>query len=311
MLQGRMFMVTPETYDAVTINSGTQGENRIDLIVARYTASGETNTQSMEWVVIQGTPTTGQPVAPSPLTGDIDSGDTPVDMPMFQVLIEGITITSVTPVFESYAAYELDPNRTIPSNADLNDYTDFGCYVCMSGTVAQTLSNCPYTAGGFTLRVLRGTGASAYRVQEIITATGDRVYRRCSTTGIFDEWKYNLYGTDQENLQGITIKKVWENAAIESTFAAQTINIGVTRQQCDALLIPMWNSSRSLVGLYWITKDEFQLVLYGIQAYPCQRSVEWVNDTLVFSISEILTSEWQTNNDNMKPRAVYAIKGVS
>lgn len=117
MLQGRMFMVTPETYDAVTINSGSQGENRIDLITARYTSNGATNTQSMEWNVIQGTPTSGSPSAPTGTEGNIDSGDTPVDMPMFQVLIEGITITSVTPVF-TMAALPITSGGTGATNAE-------------------------------------------------------------------------------------------------------------------------------------------------------------------------------------------------
>lgn len=305
-------MVTPETYDAVTINSGTQGENRIDLIVARYTASGETNTQSMEWVVIQGTPTTGQPVAPSPLTGDIDSGDTPVDMPMFQVLIEGITITSVTPVFESYAAYELDPNQTIPSNADLNDYTDFGCYVCMSGTVAQTLSNCPYTAGGFTLRVLRGTGASAYRVQEIITATGDRVYRRCSTTGIFDEWKYNLYGTDASNLQGVTIEKVWENAAPTSNLDSQDISIDLSDAQGAGILwaVSIYDVNKVFnTGLIPIGKAyRLETTFYESGQYTVYRWGNITESGIGISDAE---RNGVSNNGFAIPLVIYAYKGVS
>ena len=35
VLQGRAFWVQPGSYDEITINNGNQGENRIDLVVAR------------------------------------------------------------------------------------------------------------------------------------------------------------------------------------------------------------------------------------------------------------------------------------
>lgn len=235
MLQGYIFSVDPGTYDEVTIQNGNQGENRIDLIVARYTANTSLQTQSMEWVVIQGTPTTGQPVAPSPLTGDIDSGDTPVDMPMFQVLIEGITITSVTTVFESYAAYELDPNRTIPSNADLNDYTEFGCWVCQSNSVTVTLENCPITGSGFALRVSRPTGG-AYRLQELLQYNGNRYYRYYNGSS-WSNWRCNLYTTDVNNVSDLPGKLYRVNFSRTSVPAKTTYDIATLQVPAGTYVI--------------------------------------------------------------------------
>ncbi len=103
MLQGRYFAVEPSTYDEVSIGNGTQGEKRIDLIVARWTVDDENNTQDGDWHVIQGTPTTGTPAVPAYTTGDLDAGDLIADMPMFQVELNGVNITAVRKVYSAWA----------------------------------------------------------------------------------------------------------------------------------------------------------------------------------------------------------------
>lgn len=103
MLQGRFFAVEPSTYDEVSIGNGTQGEKRIDLIVARWTVDDENNTQNGDWYVIQGTPTTGTPAVPAHTTGDLDAGDLIADMPMFQVELNGINITAIKKVYKTWA----------------------------------------------------------------------------------------------------------------------------------------------------------------------------------------------------------------
>jgi hypothetical protein len=88
-------------YDAVEISSGSQGMERIDLIVARYTKDAETNVEDMQIVAIEGTPASSNPAAPSYNEGDIQAGDSPVDMPLYQVNISGISIDSCTLVAQS------------------------------------------------------------------------------------------------------------------------------------------------------------------------------------------------------------------
>lgn len=101
MMQGRFWCVPIGTYDPITIQNGNQGENRMDLIVQRWTVDAESNTENCEWIVIQGTPTTGEPIVPAYTEGDLDNNATVADMPMFQALLNGLTLTSVTPVFET------------------------------------------------------------------------------------------------------------------------------------------------------------------------------------------------------------------
>lgn len=100
MLQGVHFRVDPGTVDTVAIASGTVGYNRIDLICARYTKNAVTGVEAVTWNVIQGELSTTTPTEPSYTTGDVLSGNTTVDFPMYKVTITGVTpvVTRVYPM---------------------------------------------------------------------------------------------------------------------------------------------------------------------------------------------------------------------
>lgn len=83
------------TTESMTIENGEQGMLRVDLIVARYTKTAGTGVESMELAVIKGTPAASNPAVPSYNTGSIADGDSPVDFPIYQVNLSGISITSV------------------------------------------------------------------------------------------------------------------------------------------------------------------------------------------------------------------------
>lgn len=74
---------------------------RIDLVVARYSRNQSTKVESLTLKVIQGTPVTGTPSAPGYTTGDIQAGDLVADMPLYQVVINGLNITAVKQVFNT------------------------------------------------------------------------------------------------------------------------------------------------------------------------------------------------------------------
>ena len=83
------------TTESMTIENGEQGMLRVDLIVARYTKTAGTGVESMELAVIKGTSAASNPAVPEYNTGTIADGDSPVDFPLYQVNIDGISITSV------------------------------------------------------------------------------------------------------------------------------------------------------------------------------------------------------------------------
>ena len=87
--------VTRGTTESMTIENGSQGMLRTDLIVARYTRAAGTAAEAMELAVIKGTPAASNPATPAYNTGLIADGDSPVDFPLYKVNINGISITSV------------------------------------------------------------------------------------------------------------------------------------------------------------------------------------------------------------------------
>ncbi len=101
MHQGCAASIKKNTYDSLTIMNGSQGMKRIDLVVARYRRNQSTKVESLTLKVIQGTPVTGTPSAPGYTTGDIQAGDLVADMPLYQVVINGLNITAVKQVFNT------------------------------------------------------------------------------------------------------------------------------------------------------------------------------------------------------------------
>ena len=92
---GNLSTVEIGTYDEVTIQNGTQGMKRIDLVVNRYTKNDETGIEENEWVVIMGTPDADSPVAPAYTEGNLQEGDLLDDCPVFEVHLDGINVTEV------------------------------------------------------------------------------------------------------------------------------------------------------------------------------------------------------------------------
>lgn len=127
MVQGALGTVKVNSYDPVTIQNGTQGMKRIDLICWQYTYDAEQDVESAEWVVIQGTPAETDPQQPAYTDGDIQQGDSPVQVPVFAVELDGISVTGVTTLLP-----------TAPTLEELNDNKVSGF-----GDI-ETVSN-PYT----------------------------------------------------------------------------------------------------------------------------------------------------------------------
>ena len=133
-LQGCAASIAAGTYDSLSIDNGSQGMNRTDLIVARYTKDSGTNVEDVSLVVITGTPTAGQPSAPAYTSGNIRSGDTTVDFPLYEVNISGISLDSVTLV-----ATVVDPLSAISATLDTLSAT-----TADTGTASNTYADVSY-----------------------------------------------------------------------------------------------------------------------------------------------------------------------
>ncbi len=128
MHQGCAASIKKNTYDSVTINNGSQGMKRIDLLVARYEKQPETNVESLTLKVLQGTPVETSPQVPEHTEGDIQAGDTVADMPLYEVEIDGLNITEIRKVFQTMGDLESVNGKSIIEfgENDNGSYIKFG-----------------------------------------------------------------------------------------------------------------------------------------------------------------------------------------
>lgn len=111
MMQGVHATVEAGTHEDLTIDNGTQGKKRNDLVVARYERlAGEPKTESVTLRVIKGEPSDGAAADPAHTEGDILGGDLVAEMPLYRVPIDGITPGEPVALFE-----------TVPTIAELRD----------------------------------------------------------------------------------------------------------------------------------------------------------------------------------------------
>lgn len=89
VMDGRV--VTNEAAVDLTVESGTSGYKRNDLVVCRYTKNASTGVEKFAAEVVKGTPTTGTAADPKVTEGDISRGSASAVMPLWRIPINGIT----------------------------------------------------------------------------------------------------------------------------------------------------------------------------------------------------------------------------
>lgn len=189
MHQGCTASIKKNTYDSLTIINGSQGMKRIDLIVARYEKNQDNRTEGLDLKVIQGTPAESNPVVPEYTEGDIQAGDYVADMPMYQVIIDGLNITEVKKVFEVATGIdamkkeiaELNSNKKVECFSK-TAATDVDLLVDFSAEVNSIIKN-----GGKIVSAIPGATTNSNNAlvygKVAIQASSDwsQVYVRCNT----------------------------------------------------------------------------------------------------------------------------------
>ncbi len=97
----------------VTVDSGTQGQKRNDLVVARYSRTSA-GIESVEPVVIKGTPTTGTPSDPATTTKDLK---------LWRIPIDGLNVGTPVRLFRPLPGISdlADANRSVIKSARVGD----------------------------------------------------------------------------------------------------------------------------------------------------------------------------------------------
>ena len=86
----------------LTIENGTQGQKRNDLVVLRYTKNAGSQVEDVSLAVIKGTPTSGTATDPAHNEGSILDGDSPCDMPLWRIPLNGIDVGDPVQLFKDF-----------------------------------------------------------------------------------------------------------------------------------------------------------------------------------------------------------------
>ena len=101
-MDGRYWRVTEA--EAVSIDSGEQGKNRIDLIGVRYAYDGGTGYETCSLEVVKGTAVTGTPSDPTYTDGNIEDGAPEAFFPLYRIKITGIVPAAPVKLFKTLGA---------------------------------------------------------------------------------------------------------------------------------------------------------------------------------------------------------------
>ena len=96
-IQGHFAYVSYGTTESFTIENGQTGYNRKDLLCAKF--ERVSNIDSFSLVTVKGTATTGNPTRPIYTAQDLTQGGTVRLFPLYEVLLTGLSVTSVTALF--------------------------------------------------------------------------------------------------------------------------------------------------------------------------------------------------------------------
>jgi len=198
VVEGRQIYIAAPT--DVNIQSGSQGQKRRDLIVARYALNSGTGVETVTLEVIKGKPSAATPADPGIETGSIIGGAIVSDLPLCRVNLDGITITSIDTlvnvmqpledVWDSLTRmpYILCGGHTVTTNDDGT------FYINVQSPNGKKADYAAYTIGPF------GTGfgqAGEYTAQRWDTSDVNQIRFRlwntkdnrwCGRVAIFGSW---------------------------------------------------------------------------------------------------------------------------
>ena len=95
-LRGFLLAVEPGTTANLTIDSGTAGQKRNDLVVAELVkGGGGVGIDTLQFKIIKGTSTSGIPVDPILVQQDVNAAGVTCQEALFRVKLDGVTITTI------------------------------------------------------------------------------------------------------------------------------------------------------------------------------------------------------------------------
>lgn len=121
LMQGRHVRFASSS--TVTVESGTPGMKRNDLLVCRY-AKASDGVETASLVVLKGAPTSGTPQDPAWEHGRIIEGATIADMPLYRIPLDGITVQALQPMFTTMDPVNKADDGSTPRLVPFDDWCE-------------------------------------------------------------------------------------------------------------------------------------------------------------------------------------------
>lgn len=112
---GHIGRIVKGDYEDMAIANGVSGQNRNDLIVARFVSGGTGGADTYGLVVIQGTPGAAAK-DPAVVKGDLYAGERQRDYPLYRVRLEGLSVAGLDKLYEV--------GRMLPDKVNISDIVD-------------------------------------------------------------------------------------------------------------------------------------------------------------------------------------------
>ena len=155
--QGRHVIIPEGESEEVTIEYGTQGEKRIDLIVSVYSKDTTSGIETEFLKAIKGTPSVESPAIPSHIDGNIRAGDIYSEFPLYKVTLDGINIVSIDPLYEVLTSMAELKTMTDELNRKLNvSVSDIVNFTPLAGQNYPNWGGCYYYKSGSRVHVHLG-----------------------------------------------------------------------------------------------------------------------------------------------------------
>lgn len=155
--QGRHVIIPEGESEEVTIEYGTQGEKRIDLIVSVYSKDTTSGIETEFLKAIKGTPSVESPAIPSHIDGNSRAGDIYSEFPLYKVTLDGINIVSIDPLYEVLTSMAELKTMTDELNRKLNvSASDIVSITPLAGQNYPNWGGCYYYKSGSRVHVHLG-----------------------------------------------------------------------------------------------------------------------------------------------------------